>query len=120
MERLLVPVGNTFRLEGACASVVLVLVVGETITSHWWLNLLPLCDSELVRFFITEADLRAVAATGRLHVRPTHAPAFLVLRNGFVVDWLPAPLPEPGAPANPKALLASVEARVRTYHDPTR
>lgn len=69
-----------------------------------------------MRFYITEADLGRLADTGRLHVVPQTVPSFLVLRDGYFVDTLPAPLPAPGEPADPYTLLESVADRLRAYH----
>lgn len=118
--RALVPVGNTVRMGGAAAppDVALVLVVGATLTSHFWLNILPLATEPRMRYYVTEGDLRAVV--DRLHVRPTCVPAFLVLRDGYPVDWMPAPLPPPGQVADPAELVARVRDRIAHYRSPTQ
>lgn len=52
-----------------------------------------------------------------LHVRPEVLPAFLVCKDGWIVDWFPAPLPPSGdVVTDPSALLVLVEARLSAYH----
>lgn len=77
VPRPLVPVGNTLRMGGATMppDVALVLVVGSTLTSHFWLNILPLAPESRMRYYVTEGDLGAMV--DYLHVRPTVVPAFL-------------------------------------------
>lgn len=86
---------------------------GDALPSQYWLNLLPLCADERLRFYITEADLGRLVDTGRLHIVPQAIPSFLVLRDGYFVDTMPAPLPAPGVPADPYALLGSIAERLR-------
>lgn len=63
------------------------LVIGETLTSHFWLNILPLAQNPRLRLFVTEQDL--IALGPRLHIRPLVVPCFLVFANGYVIDWFP-------------------------------
>ncbi len=110
-----VPRGGTVRLDGGPALLAALLsrgilkkmpllVVNDTLTSHFWLNLLPLSSNPLLRFYITESDLEHLSQ--RLHVRPIIAPAFVVIIHGYMIDWFPAPLPEPGCVADPQTFRA--------------
>lgn len=112
-QQLLQPVGNTLREQAHQRGVHAVLVVGNSLTCHFWLNLLPLVRSARVQHFVTQDDLACVA--DRLHVRPTVVPSFLVVSEGFIVDWFPAPLPAAGEAAEPKALLSAVHERLQRY-----
>lgn len=118
----LAPVGNTVRLAapaGPCPPVAAALVVSDSVQSKYWLNMLPLCADPRVRHYITLADIQRLVAAGRLGVEPPAVPAFLVFRDGFVIDAFPAPsMPPPSAaplPANPYALLTVVLERLRAY-----
>jgi hypothetical protein len=50
-----------------------------------------------------------------IHVRPDVIPAFLVICDGYIVDWFAAPLPMPNCIQDPSALMSSVRERLRTY-----
>ena len=89
------------------------LVVGDTLTSHFWLNLLPLAHDPLVRHFVTVDDLQTVAS--RLHVLPDRVPSFLVFHHGFPVDWFPAPLPRAREAVDPGSLVQAVRRRLQAY-----
>jgi hypothetical protein len=108
------PIGNTVQYEKHTSSVIGVLVVGGTLTSHFWLNILPLCRDETIRYFITVNDLAAIV--DRLHVQPMALPCFLVLAEGFIVDWFLAPLPPPGEVVDPVELIQTVLDIMMTYH----
>lgn len=117
--QFLVPSGNTIRVDGPLGVVgggaIAVLVVDNTLTSHFWLNILPLASNPAVRYFIQEADLAVVA--DRLHVFPRVVPSFLVAgADGFFVDVFPAPLPAAGEVADPVALTDWVADHVMRYH----
>jgi hypothetical protein len=99
--------GNTVRYNNFNKNEVIgVLVVGGTITCHFWLNILPLCDEHSIRHFITIQDLSLLA--DRLHVQPKVLPCFLVLVEGYVIDWFRAPLPPPGEAVNSRQLIKLV------------
>ena len=108
-------VGNTIRhrtpvKQGVHAA----LVVGDSLTSHFWLNILPMAQDAALRFYVTVDDLAALA--GRLHVRPDVIPSFLVFSDtGFAIDWFPAPLPAPGQAVEHTALVEAVRSRLRSY-----
>ena len=90
------------------------LIVGSTVTCHFWLNILPLAADPALRYFITVDDLQAVV--DRLHVRPTVIPAFLVFcPQGFPIDWFAAPLPGAGEAVEHGKLLQAVRQRLRAY-----
>ena len=110
-QQLLQRIGNTVRAERS--GLYAVLVVGDTLTSHFWQNLLPLARDPSVRHFVTVEDLQTAAPW--LHVHPTLVPAFLVFQHGFAVDWFPAPLPRPMEVVDPVALVESVRCRLRSY-----
>lgn len=112
-EQFLEPVGNTVREQKHRRGVHAVLVIGQSLTSHFWLNILPVACNPRIQHFVTQSDLEQIA--DRLHVRPTVVPSFLVMSDGFVVDWFPAPLPTPGHAANPQVLVDSVNERLRAY-----
>ena len=107
------PVGNTVRYDRGHGRVIGVLVVGATLTSHFWLNILPLCHSDTIRNFITASDLQQIC--DRLHVQPKAFPCFLVLVGGYIVDWFLAPLPSPGEVADPQELIQAVLDKIVTY-----
>lgn len=109
----LIPVGNTFRLVGAPV-VCVALIVGPGLTSHFWLNILPLSPKSFVRFFVTESDLTKIAPL--LHVSPRVVPSFLVFKHGFAIDWFPAPLPAANCAADPMALLRAVVQKTLDYN----
>jgi hypothetical protein len=128
--RLLHPVGGTVRLllrepgagsprgaEPALLPRVLgALVVGSSLSCHFWLSILPLArgDGGALRCYIREADLAVLG--DRLHVpRPAALPAFLVFVDGFAVDAFPAPLPAGEPTADPLSLIAQVRERLRRY-----
>ena len=110
-EQTLDAVGGTVR--GQRTGVYAVLVVGDTLSSHFWLNLLPLARDPQVRHFVTVDDLALVA--GRLHVLPDLVPSFLVFYHGFPVDWFPAPLPPAREAGDPAALVRTVRRRLADY-----
>lgn len=116
--RTLVPTGNTVRIADNPPQLALALIADETLTSQYWLNLLPLCADERMRFYITAADLAQLADSERLHVVPRATPSFLVLRDGYPIDALEAPLPAPGAPADPYEILGAVADRLEEYAAP--
>jgi hypothetical protein len=108
------PIGNTIRYKkGHGKGVIGVLVVGATLTSHFWLNLLPLCHSATIRNFIKASDLQLIYE--RLHVQPKAFPCFLVLVSGYIVDWFLAPLPPPGEAADPQELIQAVLDKIVIY-----
>lgn len=107
-------VGRTVRHREDGLPVYGVLVVGEELTSHFWLNILPLSQDRALRFYIPESDL--VTLDEHLHVRPSVVPSFLVMVHGYPVDWFPAPLPGPAEAADPRELLGQVYQRLRQYH----
>lgn len=116
---LLVPAGNTVVLQDGGASsspVLLVLVVGDGPASRGWLRLLAAAGPPAMRHWMTRADLDTVSP--HLHVQPTVTPCFLVFRQGWPVDWFPAPLPRPGEPE--AALLMLVRSRMAQYGAPPR
>lgn len=118
-ERRLAVAGNTVRLTGP-AGARLVLVTGDGLASAWWLSALTLARRPTLRHYITRSDVEALlpcpggAAGPVLHVRPSVAPAFLVVVHGWIVDWFPAPLPEEAA-CDPGPLLDAVESRLAAY-----
>jgi hypothetical protein len=129
-EHWLVAAGNTFCYPAGRREARAVLVVGNTLTCHFWLNILPMLRDDALRLYITIEDLQALdgrrlrahgarrrlAEGSRLYVRPTMIPSFLVLdADGFPVDWFPAPLPVAGAVADPAALLAAVRRQLAEY-----
>ncbi len=89
------------------------LVVGSSLSCHFWLSILPLARDGALRCFIREADLAVLG--DRLHVRPAALPAFLVFVDGFAVDAFPAPLPAGEPTADPLSLIAQVQERLRRY-----
>lgn len=115
-EQYLVPVGSTVRHvvpDAGAKSLHAALLVGDTLTSHFWLNILSLCRDARVRYFLTESDLQLVSE--RLHVRPELLPCFLVFVGGYLVDWFPAPLPPASCAVDPMELLAKVCQQLQTY-----
>jgi hypothetical protein len=132
-DQYLVPVGNTIQLvshthltpqtsshvkaavpiQAACAGIRAALVIGDTLTSHFWLNILGLSSDSSLRYYIVEEDLGAVC--GLLHVIPDVVPSFLVFQSGFVIDWFPAPLPNPGCAVDPLVLLGMVRTKLSSY-----
>lgn len=126
-------VGNTVRhvdADGNRGRPRGVLVVGPTLTCHFWINILPLAHDPLLSHYITVDDLRALGP--RLYVRPAVIPSFLVLdAEGFPVDWFPAPLdraypprcaraaPRPGVAADPLELTAAVRTQLASYERTT-
>jgi hypothetical protein len=113
-EQAVRAVGNTvFHEKGAGSGAYAALVVGPSLTSHWWLNILPLAQDAAIRYYITEDDLLCIE--GRMHVVPEVLPAFLVFRSGYVVDWFPAPLPPRGDLVDPVSLINRVRERLRDY-----
>jgi hypothetical protein len=115
IDQYLVPVGNT--VHAACSGISAALVVGDGLTSHFWLNILGFSVDSSIRYYVMEEDLGAVAML--LHVLPEVVPSFLVFQSGFVVDWFPAPLPEPGCAVDPTVLLGMVRTRLSVYAQPT-
>ena len=128
IERYILPVGNTIRMEGGEESgTEFVLLVGRSLMSQWWLYILTLSHRPAMRQYMLCDDLSTVLP--RLHVQPQVLPAFLVCRDGWsgidffcgidprgrVVDWFPAPLPASEEVLDPLALLALVEARLAAY-----
>ena len=89
------------------------LVVGNTLTSHYWLNILPMARNPALRYYITEDDLQTIS--DRLHVHPNIMPSFLVFYYRYIVDWFPAPLPPAGGVQDPFALLTTVQERLQQY-----
>ena len=89
------------------------LVVNNSMASHYWLNLLPLCRDSSLQFYISEDDLASVS--DRLHVQPLVVPCFLVFSRGYVVDWFPAPLPVLEGASDPTRLVRSVQNRLKEY-----
>lgn len=115
-EQWLEAVGNTVRHgRSPPRGVQAALVVADTITCHFWLNILPLVKEASIRHFLTVADLEAIS--DRLHVRPSVVPSFIVFRGGYMVDWFPAPLPRAGLAANPHSLVDVVKKRLLRYED---
>ena len=117
--QILQEVGNTLRntqMGGTSRrhNVQAALVIGNSLTSHYWLNLLPLARNSCLRYYITEDDLEELA--DRLHVYPQVVPSFLVFHHGYIVDWFPAPLPPPGCAQDPLSLIATVQDRLAQYH----
>lgn len=111
-------VGNTIRIlhmniPGKRYPVQAALVVGTSLTSHYWLNILPLARNPCLRYYITEDDLESMV--DHLHVYPDVLPSFLVFYHGYAVDWFPAPLPAPGCAHDPLQLVSSVQARIDRY-----
>lgn len=107
-------IGNTVRYNNHRKNEVIgVLVVGGTITCHFWLNILPMCGDHTIRHFITIQDLSVIA--DHLHVQPKVLPCFLVLVEGYFVDWFRAPLPPPGQAVDPNKLIQLVLATMITY-----
>ena len=115
------PVGNTLKHGHPSTKVIAALIVSaravlcwggqqvsNTLTCHYWLNILPLsrdpsapgpprpAAGAAIRFYITEEDF--VFMSDLLHVQPSMLPCFLVFRHGYAVDWFPGPLPPPGCP----------------------
>lgn len=84
-----VPAGNTVRLRGL-GGLAIVLVVGADAVSERWKGALGNEAVEAgVRYYVNAVDLSSLG--GRLHVRPTCVPAFLVTHEGWPVDWFPPP-----------------------------
>ena len=109
-------VGSTVRLayEGmSYPAVHLVLLVGSTLASHYWMNILAMSGDIRLRYFLTEEDYLSMQ-TG-IHVKPNVVPSFLVVSDGFFVDWFPAPLPATHSIQDPSELVASVRERLRDY-----
>ena len=107
-------IGNTVRYTNYKKNEVIgVLLVGGTITCHLWLNILPLCGEHNIRHFMTLQDMAFIA--DRLHVQPKVLPCFLVLVEGYFVDWFRAPLPPPGEVVDPNQLIQRVLAILVTY-----
>lgn len=114
MDELLTLTGNTLRLERRQREpVLLVLLVGNTLASHYWLNILAMSADPRCRHYITEMDYGIVAE--RMHIQPRVSPAFLVFCQGYVVDWFPAPLPAPGCIQDPTSLMTMVLAKIPEY-----
>ena len=114
-EQELADIGNTIRNSHGNRRhpVQAALVVGNTLTSHYWLNILPLARNPALRYYITEDDLQTIS--DRLHVHPNIVPSFLVFYYGYIVDWFPAPLPPAGGVQDPLALLATVQECLQQY-----
>ena len=104
------------------------LVVGHQLTSHFWLNILPLCHDANLRYYITEDDLELL--DDHLHVRPTIvpsrllprprpapacSPSFLVFIGGYPVDWFPASLAASGEAVDPTELIEGVRRTLTRY-----
>jgi hypothetical protein len=112
-------VGSTLRLRyrqspGPTPPVLhTVLLAGTGITSHYWLNILALSPDGRLRYYITEDDFAAMSDWS--HVKPTTVPSFLVISDGYIVDWFPAPLPNDGGIHDPVTLLSEVIQRLQTY-----
>jgi hypothetical protein len=62
-EQLLEVVGNTVREQAHRRGVHAVLVIGQSLTCHFWLNILPVARDQRVQHFINLADLEL---TGRM------------------------------------------------------
>lgn len=111
----MLPAGETVRLpEGGGTR--FVLVAGPGVASRWWLSVLAFCPDPAVRYWMSREDLEGLLP--RLHVRPAVTPSFLVLQNGWPVDWFPAPLPPDGimGPDAPMApAVEAVAARLAAY-----
>jgi hypothetical protein len=90
-----------------------VLLIGDTLASHYWLNIVATSGDVRLRHFITEDDFRALGPA--IHVRPQLAPCFLVVCDGFIVDWFPAPLPTTQGIQDPSSLLSSVLEHLTAY-----
>lgn len=109
------PVGSTVRLIHAPKGPIGVLLVSKTVASQFWLNILPHANSQRLRHYILEEDFFRISH--RVHVRPEVSPCFLIIDDGYVVDWFPAPLPPTGYLEDIKSLLSLVEGRLMTYEE---
>lgn len=109
-------VGSTVRVDYGrhqYPAVHAALLVGDSMASHYWLNILAISSDARFHYYITDEDFQQMAHT--IHVRPDVIPAFLVICDGYIVDWFAAPLPMPNCIQDPSALMSSVRERLRTY-----
>lgn len=108
----IVRAGNAVRVR-TNAGVALVLLVGDDATSQFWLSILPYATCAQMRYFIAEEDFLHMRS--HLYILPNLLPAFLVVVNGFFVDWFPAPLTPPDQLKTPLALLTLAEEHLLLY-----
>lgn len=105
--------GRTWRAQVEDDTVRACLVAGSDPASQLWRDTLwGSLAADRLRHVLSVVDLIALNERGLLrHVRPTVAPAILVLQNGYAVDWFPAPL----AFTSIDALRTALLERLDTY-----